>query len=160
MPDYNILNLKLGDIEFIRQKVLDGDWITVTGDINAVNDNITYTPASGKTFFFYDAKITITGHPDPAEGIGLGGHIVAKNAIQAELRIDTVTKDTANVGALTSAEVNSSRWAYGNGYNLISQSFNVIGLFMDGNASKVVEIRNILDDGSAIATFSGWIEDT
>ena len=31
---------------------------------------------------------------------------------------------------------------------------------MDGNASKVVEIRNILDDGSAIATFSGWIEDT
>ena len=162
MPDYNTLNLKLGDIEFIRQKELDGDWITVTGAIDAITNEIAYTPASGKTFFLFSAKIINTGHSNPPSMASTTGNAITNNRVQAVLKVDTVVKDTANVGFVynaTSSTTSNGRGA-GTGSGEYKCDFDVIGLSLVGNAVKKVTVENTLDNGSAIATMIGWIEDT
>ena len=58
MADYSVFQTQtLSDIEFIRSKVLSGDWIHLTGDINNLNDTLSYVPANGKTFFLFSAYL-------------------------------------------------------------------------------------------------------
>ena len=146
--------------EFIERKIQDNDWFQVSGDINALNDTIEFVPANGKTEFLFEAKITITGHPNPAEQGGTDVFVTQRNAVQAQLRLDTAVKDTANVGEVTAAESNSARWGYGNGYSINSDPFKVLGLSLVDDGAKKIEIVNTLDDGTDFATMSGWLSDT
>lgn len=147
----------VGDLEFIQDKVVAGDYFQVTGAINTPSSVIQFIVPDLKTAFLIEAKITITGHDDPAEADPNGVYITQKNAVQAELRLDTVAKDTANVGEVTAVESNSSRWGYGEGYILQSDSFNVLGLSLVGDGIKKIEIVNTLDNGNAVATMSGYV---
>lgn len=150
----------VSDLQFIRQKAIDGDWITVTGAINAVNDTIEYIPANGKTFFLYDASIVMNANP------GAVGNINATTSSTdqtvAALKVDTVTKDTAKIGMATRAGASAPNNAgSGSGFGLQSKChFNTLGLILVGDGIKKVEVENILDGGSADANLSGWIEDT
>lgn len=151
---------ELGDLEFIQGKVVAGDYFQVSGAINALNDTIEFIVPNAKTAFLIEAKITITGHANSAQASSPGTYITQKNAVQAELRLGGIPKDTANVGEITAAESNSSRWGYGNGYSLKSDPFNVLGLSLVGDGLEKIEIVNTLDDGDAIATMSGYLIDT
>jgi hypothetical protein len=150
----------LSDIEFVRQKALDGDWITVTGAINALNDTIEYQPATGKTFFLYSAKIVMNANL--AAVASFNATQTATDLTTAELKIDTVTVDTAHIGFSEKVSSSSPGGAGGGGgYGVNSEShFDCLGQSLVGDSSKVVEIENVLDSGSATATLSGWIEDT
>ncbi len=153
---------EMGDIEFIRDKSLAGDWISVTGAIDAINDTIEYVPASGKTFFLYEAKIVI-GSFKQATGGGIA--TVSNSAVRADLLIDTVVKDKTMIGVSSENDPYGSGGiggkASGAGFgNFGNGKFIAQGLFLVGNASKKVEIKNTQDNGDAVATLSGWIETT
>lgn len=149
----------VGDLEFIQDKVVAGDYFQKSGNINTIGSTIEFTVPDTRTAFMIEAKITITGHPDTASAFeNTGNEIIQKNAVQAEFKIDTVVKDTANVGEVTGSGATSTRWGYGNGYSLKSDSFNVLGLSLLGvGTTKKIEIVNTVDDGNAFATMSGYL---
>ena len=162
MPDFSSFQERLDGLQFIRQKTLDGDWIHLTGAIDALNDDLVYAPANGKTFFLYSAKIVITNQPGSASAAGFSGSSHAA-IVKAVLKIDTVVEDTTQIGTQggaagtnNSAATNSaSAWGtVGDG------RFDVTGLSLVGNGIKEVAIENVLDAGDANATLTGWIEDT
>lgn len=154
----------VGDLEFIQGKVTAGDYFQVSGDINALNDTIEFIPANGKTAFLIEAKIIITGHLTPASASGAGASAsTVKNEIEAALKIDGITKDETNFGfsSFSRSVVSVSTYSNSNAYGQNSDGkFNVLGLSLVGDAAKKIEIENILDDGSAFATMSGYTIDT
>jgi len=142
----------MGDYEFITDKVKAGDWIELTGPINAITDEISFIPASGKTFFPNEASIVMTANPNVPVSGGTRDQIVAA------LKIDTITKDKAKIGI--DVELSSLNNA-GGGFGTQSKSyFNARGLSLVGDGFKAITIENIVDNGFADATFSGFIEDT
>lgn len=165
MPDFSNFNQRLSDLEFIRSKVLSGDWITVQGAINASGNEIAYTPATGKTFFLFEAKIVITtqtGLPSISGG-STSQNVQTDDMVSAALKVDTVTKDKVNVGMRAGASSGSASSGYGgagSAYAYTDGHFNCLGLSLVGNSSKKVTIENIGDLGSADAYLSGWIENT
>ena len=51
--------------------------------------------------------------------------------------------------------------ASGSGFGITGDGkFTVLGLSLVGDGIKDITIENVLDDGVAFATMSGWIEDT
>lgn len=146
----------MGDLEYIESKVIAGDYFQVSGDILAVNDTIEHIVPNGKTAFLIEAKIVITNHP------GLG---TVKDAVAAELKIDGTVVDTTNIGIIADSRVVTSAsdmmGGTGSGVgNLGDGKFNVLGITLVGNGVKTIEIENVLDDGTAFATMSGYYVDT
>ena len=152
-----------GDLVFLQERILSGNTFEVTGDINALNDTIEFIVPNGKTAFLLDAKITISDHPNAASR-GSGGTTNQKDIVSGELKIDGVIKDKTTIGESTAAAVsgtNQDGGGSGSGYgNLGDGKFNVKTLSLVGDGIKVIEIENILDDGTATATMSGYLIDT
>ncbi len=138
----------VGDLEFIQTKVLAGDYFQVSGDINAVTNTIFFEPATGKTAFMIEAKIVANSSS-------------ATNKIQAALKVDSVTKDKAEIFRDFVRQAGSTNQG-GSGYGLAENAnkFNVLGISLVGNSSKRITIENILDGGGAFATMSGYVVTT
>ena len=153
----------MGDLEFIQTKVLAGDYFQVSGDINALTNTIEFIVPNLKTAFLIEAKIIISDHPNAASR-GSGGTTNQKDMVSAALKIEGVTKDETTIGESTAAAVSSTNQdggGAGSGYgNMGDGKFNVLGLSLVGDNIKKIEIENILDDGSAFATMSGYLIDT
>ncbi len=153
----------MGDLEFIQGKVTAGDYFQVSGDINALNDTIEFIVPNGKTAFLIEAKIVPTGHSNPPQLPLSTSNSITNNRVQAQLKIDTVVKDTTNIGVAANATNNGnhnlSSGAGGHG-NIGDGRFNVLGLSLVGDGIKVIEIENTLDNGTAFATMSGYLIDT
>ena len=156
-------DVDMGDLEYVEGKVLTGDYFQVSGDINALNDTIEFIVPNGKTAFMIKAKIIINDHPTAAFRSG-GGSTTQKDLVTAALKIDGVIKDKSTIGDSTAAGVsatNQDGGGAGSGYgNLGDGRFDVLGLSLVGDGIKVIEIENTLDDGSAFATFSGYLTTT
>jgi len=150
----------LGDFEFIQNKVLDGDYFQISGDINNLNDTIEFIVPDLRTAFLLDAKIIISDHPNAASRGG-GGTTNQKDMVSAALKIDGVTKDKTTIGESTAAAVsgtNQDGGGSGSGYGTLGDGkFGVLGLSLVGDGIKKIEIENILDDGSAFASMSGYL---
>ena len=155
----------MGDLEYIEGKVVAGDYFQVSGDINTLASTIEFIVPNGKTAFMISAKIVTTTHPSLAVTGTSSSTTQQKNAVQAQLKIDGITKDTTNIGTQSMSDtetgVNNSiiRIASGNGSSSDGK-FDVLGLSLVGDGIKVIEIENTLDDGSAFATFSGYLSTT
>jgi hypothetical protein len=149
----------VGDLEFIRDQIIAGNWITAHGDIDGINEKITIIPANGKTFFLHSAKITSTGLL-PQVNVTNNTVNVNRNQVGAQLVINLAIEDTTQVGTLaTSNDVLNT--GVSGGINVsVDGRFDAIGLFLIGTGSLTVTIENILDNGSADATMSGWIQDS
>jgi len=149
----------LGDFEFIQNKVLDGDYFQISGDINNLNDTIEFIVPDLRTAFMINAKIMIPIHPSGA-GFPLQTTINQKNLVTADFKIDSVIKDKTTIGEATTSynSTNSFGGGGGNGYgDLGDGKFDVLGLSLVGDGIKKVEIENILDNGSAFATMAGYL---
>ena len=146
------------ELEFIRDKILAGDWFEVSGDINAVNDTIEFIPPSGKTAFLFKAKIVITTHTNYSNAAGA----LINDRVRADLLINAVVKDKTNIGMTgitTSSGGGLPSGGLGSG-SIGDGKFNALGLSLVGDGALKIEIKNSLDNGSAFATMSGWLEDT
>jgi len=150
----------LGDFEFIQNKVLDGDYFQISGDINLLNDTIEFIVPDLRTAFLIEAKIIISDHPNAASRTG-AGTTNQKDIVTAALKIDSVIRDKTTIGESTAAGIsgtNQDGGGAGSGYgNLGDGRFDVLGLSLVGDAIKKIEIENILDDGLAFATMSGYL---
>ena len=139
----------MGDLEYIEGKVLSSDYFQVSGDIDNVNDTIEQIIPNGKTAFLIEAKI-------------IPNNTSSTNKITAALKIDTVTKDEAQIfrtfATAGTPGTNQGGWGYGLAEN--TEKFNVLGLSLVGDGIKVIEIENIQDGGGAFATMSGYYVDT
>jgi hypothetical protein len=141
MPDFSQLNIALPDIEFLRKKSLLGDLIIVNGTrTGTIGEICSYTPATGKTFFLYAAKITRNA---------LGGASI--NTARAQLKNDITivdyfeTIDVATGGA----------W--------LSESSIIKGDKLVGNgAKKYLLDLTVLSTVTVVVkgTIIGWIENT
>ena len=154
----------MGDLEYIEGKVIDGNYFQESGDINNLNDTIEFVVPNNKTAFMIEAKITMTTNPSASSSSG-GGTNTTKDEVVAQLKIDTAVKDKAAIGVASSASSQISATAAGNGSGSgfgrdTRGKFNVLGLSLVGDAIKKIEIENILDDGFAFATMSGYLIDT
>lgn len=151
----------VGDLEYIQGKVTGGNYFQVSGAINAINDTIEYVPANGKTAFMIEAKIVITGHINPPTLVSNASptNTITNNRVQAQFKVDTVVKDTANVGFVMNATgaVFSALGGAGTGSGDYKCNFNVQGLSLVGDGAKKIEIKNSLDNGTAFATMSGYL---
>jgi len=148
---------EMGDLEFIQDKVIAGDYFQVSGAIDALNDTIKFIVPNLKTAFLIEAKIVITGHTSGS---------TTKDMVEAELKIDGTVIDTTNIGTATTQAtgiVNSATdmmggFGWGSGAGTIGDGkFNVLGISLVGDGIKVIEIENTLDDGTAFATMSGYL---
>ncbi len=145
---FTVGDLDLSDLQFIQDRVDAGEWLEAHGAINAVTNDITIIPASGKTLYMYKAKIVPTTN-------GLD------NSINAEFKVNGTTKDSAAYILSQSIQLggtNQGGSGYGMGFN--GGKFDVQGLSLVGDGIKEVTVENVLDDGTADATMSGWIKDT
>ena len=150
----------LGDLQFVQDRIKAGEWFQVSGPINAVNDTIEFIPASGKTAVLFEAKIVISDNPTAA-GVTSGG-ITVKDQVIADLIIDTVVKEKASIGVSAKAAAvggtNLEGRGSGSGFGMQGDGkFYALGISLVGNGVKKIEIKNVLDDGSAFATMSGWL---
>jgi len=138
----------VGDLEFIEGKVLAGDYFQVSGDINSIGNTIEFVPASGKTAFMIEAKITMNSNNTAAAQI---------NQIVANLKLDGAIVSKAKIGmaANTFAGV---REIGGAGIGIAQESFfNVLGKSLVGDGIKKIEIENVVDSGSGFAEMSGYV---
>ena len=153
----------VGDLEFIQDKVLAGNYFQVSGDINTLSSIIDFTVPNLKTAFLIEAKIIISDHPNAASRGG-GGTTNQKDMVSAALKIDGTIKDETTIGEATAAagsSTNQNGGGSGSGYgNLGDGKFNVKTLSLVGDNNKKIVIENILDSGSAFATMSGYLIDT
>jgi len=88
-------------------------------------------------------------------------NIGLNNTITADLKIDTVTKDEAQIFRSQNQQMGSTNQG-GSGYGMTENNgkFNVLGLSLVGDGAKKIEIENIQDTGGALATMSGYLIDT
>jgi len=151
----------LGDFEFIQNKVLDGDYFQISGDINNLNDTIEFIVPDLKTAFLIEAKIVISNHSGLAGmTTGTTQNTIAQSRVRADLKIDGVAKDTTNIGGASNMSTTGAHdvTSGGSGYGTIGDGhFNVVGLSLVGDGIKKIEIENTLDAGDAIATMSGYL---
>jgi len=147
----------MGDLEFIQEKVIAGNYFQVSGDINTLASTISFTPASGKTAFLIEAKITMTTNPSASSTTG-DGTSTSIDQVVAELKISGTTKSKAKIGIASQASGFSLDGGNGSGFGVNSESnFNVKGLSLVGTGSASITIENVLDSGSAFAEMSGYL---
>lgn len=136
-------------MEYVSVQLFNNNIQYVSGAINAVNDTIERIVPNGKTAYILEAKIVPTGH------INLGSltdPLEIKNQVEAQLKVDTAVKDKTNVGiqSYVRSDANATH-SLGAG-NLNTGIFNTLGLELDGDGAKKIEIENITDNGSAFAS--------
>lgn len=148
--------------QFIERKIRNSEWFFVTGDINAVTNIIEYVPASGKTAYLFEAKIIISTQTDPVV-VTSQTTFASADMVEASLKIDGIVKDTTQIGMRSSGTgTGATNWAPAqSAYGTLGDGrFICAGLSLAGDGIKKITIENITDNGSAIATMSGWISDT
>lgn len=150
----------MGDTEYMAKKAFDNKTITVTTDIDADGSKLSYTVTTGKKFYFHSAKIVITGHTVPAVFPGVGpSNTTTQDAVEADLIINGSAVDTTNIGVMAQSSFRSSGTGAIGGYGNIGDGhFDVKG--RTAESGQVIEIKNIVDDGTATATLIGFEEDT
>lgn len=134
MPDFSNFNVGKGDLEFIRQKALDGDWVVITGSASTVTDYFEYIPASGKTFFPYKIILNV-------------------NSISAVGNHGAIVKNNGSIVAGLSIEGGSG----GTGHEITMLGDKMVG---DGVDIYSVEVNSEAGSINVRATMLGWVEDT
>jgi len=110
----------MGDLEFIQEKVIAGDYFQVSGDIDAITNTIEFVPATGKTAFLIEAKII----PNNAS---------TNNKITAAPKIDGTIKDEAVIFRAQNQQFGATNLG-GSGYGQLktTQIQSVDWLISDG----------------------------
>ncbi|MEE9572053.1 MAG: hypothetical protein V3W20_03295 [Candidatus Neomarinimicrobiota bacterium] len=157
MTIVSLVGEDLSDLAFIQKKVLDGDYFQVSGDIDVLNDTIEFIVPNGRTAFLIEAKITMSTNPVPPS---VNGNASLNNQIVSDLLVDNVVKDKTTVGVASGQSQifsGSGVGGAGQGFGKPNGKFNVLGLSLVGNGIKKIEVKNVLDNGNAFATMSGYL---
>ncbi len=155
MPDYTDFNRILNDAEFLRSKEKSGNLIKLLSPVFSTNaDQITYTPASGKTFFHIKSKLyplaSITAPAAPGT---------------ATRRTDiAIMNDITQIDALSHYNLSWSGFAGGSsggGMGTVAHQYesNIFDSLI-GDGIKSFKLTSAATSGSYRVSMLGWIEDT
>lgn len=135
--------------EFVRDKILAGDWWEISGSIPAVTNEIVFIPASGKTAFPWSGKIVVNDNTNTS-------HVIA------DLKVNGVTKSKTHVGVEERFQQGGTTNGFGGrGYgNYGDGKFAALGKSLVGDGIKDITIENVVDNGSVFAEMQGWIQNT
>ena len=149
-------------LQFIQDRLKASEWFQVSGAINAVTNTIEFVPANGKTAVLFEAKIVISTNPTAAASFNPVETVTVNDQIVADLKIDGVVKDKASIGVSSQAKTTTGTAnGTGTGFGMKGDGkFTALGITLVGNGTKKITIENVLDDGSAFATMSGWLYTT
>jgi len=142
----------LGDLEFLRDKELAGDLIhLLSSEFTGNADQITFIPASGKTFFHVRSKLypvvnTIAG--------SLGAGATVNRRADVELTFDTVLKDVLTF------DMESVSGANGGSAASAGQPETNIFESMVGNGVKAIKLTSTNNSGTYRVSMLGWIQNT
>jgi len=130
-----------GDIEFLRQKSLNGDLIISAVERITTGTTATYTPATGKTFFLYKAYCR-------------GDAGASNSSYDAELQNDGAVKDI---------------WDYVEGYGSVNgvggsdlgHTSIIQADKLVGNSAKIYRIEVVaISNVNVLGVIIGWIENS
>lgn len=148
MPDLHDFDIIDTNLEFLREKELEGNLVTLTAVKSSTTGvKITYTVPSGKTFFLLKASFCIVDQP----GATLLG------ALEVVLKMNAVIIDTMGNGG-GSNTVSAS----GSAANIFKTETSIIGKSLVGDGTKTVVVEVIANAiaNNLVPTLLGWVEDT
>ena len=137
-----------GDLEFLKRKLDNSEIVNVVGTATGTGVIVSYTPASGKTFYLVAASL-VTQLND----------LNADCLVIAQVRNDTTVKDYMLCNNETKASGSGVGGASGG-----QKTKSVIMDMLIGNGAKSYDINISTfsngDGATACGTLFGWIEDT
>ena len=145
--------------QFYQDKIVAGDSFQVSGAIDAITDTITFVPATLKTAFIIEAKITMKTNPTIAMP-GATSSSTTNDQVVADLKIDGVVKSKAKIGSFATGRnlATGTSSSQGAGLAPFGESFfQVKMLSLVGDGVKAITVENVLDSGSAFAEMSGYV---
>lgn len=155
LPAGSFLEADLGDLEFLRDKELAGDLIhLLSGEFTTNADQITFTPASGKTFFHIKSKLypVVNAISIPA---GAPSDTTVNRRADVELTFDAVLKDVLTYD-FESRQITDT----GLGTGQTGQFKTNIFESMVGNGIKIIKLTSTNNSGTYRVSMLGWIQDT
>ena len=151
----------MGDLEFLRDKELAGDLIhIISSEFTANADQITFVPASGKTFFHIKSKLYPVVNTIITGAVG-STTTTSNRRADVELTFDSVLKDAlthdmettfgSNEGAATRSQGNAGQ---------TGQYETNIFESMVGDGIKSIKLTSTNNSGTYRVSLLGWIQDT
>jgi len=132
--------------EFIQRKIDEGNWVHEVNDISAAATVTFVTPAANKRFHLYSAKVVLDS---------IAGTAIHNLQTMAELLINGTKEDETFIGSagnvMNTVDSGGAWGIRGDG------KFDVTGLYLDGDAAKVVAIKAVSQ--ACVGTITGWLED-
>jgi len=150
----------VGDLEFLRDLELAGELIhLLSGEFTVGADQITFTPASGKTFFHIKSKLypvvdtIITGS-------SFGSPQTANRRADVELTFDTILKDVLTHDMETSFGNDSGNTTAEGNLGQTGQYETNIFESMIGDGIKIIKLTSTNNSGTYRVSMMGWIQNT
>ncbi len=146
----------MGDIEYLCTQQRNGNITRLEGAINAVTNKLTHTIAANKDGYILVAKIFPSGFTVPATSlvgntlVRSDNHSIAKISV-ATVEIDRVAVGMATATRSTQQSGTSSSGGNGSNYGDSHPTEFKAAIGMKGTTGQVIEIENILDNGSCRA---------
>ena len=150
------------EIEFLAKKEREGNLISeISAEFTGDADQITVTPASGKTFYLIGAKLypvvdTVVG------GAGTGGSTTLYNRrVDVELTFDGTVKDILTHDFETRAGSSSSFATFAQGQGGTTGQYQTLakGISMSGDGAKAIKLTSTNTSGTYRVAILGYYED-
>lgn len=130
----------MGDLQFLRDLAIAGNLIIITGSRSTTGEILSYTPANGKSFFFYKAGVTTS---DTSTGTGTA---------LVEIRNDGTAKDYLGGSD-----------PQGGGPSLTKVESTIMADKLIGNGTKKYSLHLTVFNDTSLTIYGsmeGWIEDS
>jgi|TARA_R110002096_G_scaffold89562_1_gene203620 hypothetical protein len=143
-------SLSDNDVEFRARKEKQGNLVSeISSEFTGNADQITITPASGKTFYLIGIKLY------PVSGVA----VIASSPAQTdvELTYDGTLKDVITYTANSYVYI-QSRQTYANSQNAGQLTGNASGISMEGNGSRQIKLTSTNTTGTYRVSIMGYYE--
>lgn len=149
-----------GDFAFLREKELAGDLIhLISSEFTGDADQITFIPASGKTFFHLKSKL----YPvvNSIKTGASGSFVTESRRADVELTFDAVIKDVLTHDMQTTHGTNASgaTGSEGNAGQAGQYETNIFES-MVGDGVKAIKLTSTSNVGTYRVSLLGWTENT
>lgn len=146
------------EVEFLAKKERDGNLVwSISSEFTTNADQITITPASGKTFYLVQAKL----YPVTDSIVTSSGAVSTENRrVDVELTFDGTIKDVLTHDMETTYGVTGVAGTFAQGNAAVTGQYNTLakGISMTGNGVKTVKLTSTNTSGTYRVSVLGYYE--
>ena len=145
-------SLSDNDVEFRARKEKQGNLVSeISSEFTGNADQITITPASGKTFYLIGIKL----YPVTDVNIPSSGSVSRRTDV--ELTYDGTLKDIVTYTAVSNSYLASGE-GFAHASNTGQFTGNASGISMEGNGSKQIKLTSTNTSGTYRVSIMGYYE--